>query len=48
MGGPAGGRRQEIECGWLNDKYGVPWQIWPSAANELLGGGDAAGVERTL
>lgn len=44
---PAGGG-QEIECGWLNDKYGVPWQIWPSEANELLGGGDAAGVERAL
>lgn len=39
---------QEIECGWLNDKYGVPWQIWPSEANELLGGSDPAAVERAL
>ncbi|MEV0249388.1 VOC family protein [Nocardia sp. NPDC050712] len=29
---------QEVECGWLNDKYGVPWQVWPAEANELLVG----------
>lgn len=39
---------QAIECGWLNDKYGVPWQIWPSEANELLAGGDPAAVDRAL
>lgn len=39
---------QEIECGWLNDKYGVPWQIWPSEANEFLAGGDPAAVDRAL
>lgn len=39
---------QEIECGWLNDKYGVPWQIWPAEANELLGGDDPAATERAL
>ena len=30
-------------CGWLNDKYGVSWQIIPSSLGRLLGGGgDAA------
>ncbi|GAB2691172.1 VOC family protein [Nocardia thraciensis] len=38
---------QEIECGWLNDKYGVPWQIWPAEANDLMKG-DPAAVERAL
>ncbi len=28
------------QCGWLKDKYGVPWQIVPTAMNALLAGGD--------
>jgi predicted 3-demethylubiquinone-9 3-methyltransferase (glyoxalase superfamily) len=35
----AGG--QEIACGWLKDKYGVRWQIVPSALPPMLA--DAAG-----
>lgn len=27
-------------CGWLQDKYGVSWQIWPSSLADLLGGPD--------
>lgn len=27
-------------CGWLKDKYGLSWQIVPSAMGELLGGSD--------
>jgi predicted 3-demethylubiquinone-9 3-methyltransferase (glyoxalase superfamily) len=23
-------------CGWLKDKYGVPWQIVPSVLGEML------------
>ncbi|MEV0295668.1 VOC family protein [Nocardia sp. NPDC050710] len=38
---------QEIECGWLNDKYGVPWQIWPVEANELFKGDPAAVTRAT-
>ena len=38
---------QEIECGWLNDKYGVPWQIWPAEANELMVG-DKDAVNRAM
>lgn len=29
---------QEIQCGWLTDKYGVAWQIVPSNVGELFGG----------
>ncbi|MFE3446832.1 VOC family protein [Nocardia sp. NPDC059180] len=36
---------KEIECGWLFDKYGVPWQVWPAEADELLTG-DPAAVDR--
>lgn len=37
---------KEIECGWLTDKYGVPWQIWPVEAGELITGPDRAGAAR--
>ena len=30
----AGGK--EIQCGWLNDKYGLSWQIVPTILPELL------------
>ncbi|MGX1808676.1 VOC family protein [Nocardia sp. NPDC055321] len=39
---------KEIECGWLNDKYGVPWQVWPAEANELVGGPDPEGRNRAM
>lgn len=27
---------QEVQCGWLKDKYGVSWQIVPSILPELM------------
>jgi predicted 3-demethylubiquinone-9 3-methyltransferase (glyoxalase superfamily) len=30
----AGGEKQQ--CGWLKDRYGVSWQIIPSALGEML------------
>jgi predicted 3-demethylubiquinone-9 3-methyltransferase (glyoxalase superfamily) len=36
-------------CGWLNDKYGMTWQIIPSSLGRLLsGGGDVARAQRVL
>jgi predicted 3-demethylubiquinone-9 3-methyltransferase (glyoxalase superfamily) len=29
-----------VQCGWLQDKYGLFWQIIPSALGELLGDPD--------
>ena len=34
----AGGRKDR--CGWLQDKYGLSWQIIPSALGKLLGDKD--------
>lgn len=27
---------QEVQCGWLKDKYGLSWQIIPSVMPELM------------
>jgi predicted 3-demethylubiquinone-9 3-methyltransferase (glyoxalase superfamily) len=32
------------QCGWLKDKYGLSWQVTPTALNELLSSG---GPQRT-
>jgi len=29
------------QCGWLKDKYGVSWQIVPTAMNDMMASGDA-------
>jgi predicted 3-demethylubiquinone-9 3-methyltransferase (glyoxalase superfamily) len=36
------------QCGWLRDRYGVSWQIVPSALMQYLGGPDAAGAQRAM
>jgi predicted 3-demethylubiquinone-9 3-methyltransferase (glyoxalase superfamily) len=36
----AGGQKER--CGWLKDKYGLSWQIIPSALGEMLGDKDPA------
>jgi len=39
---------EESQCGWLKDKYGLSWQIVPSALGELLGDKDAEKANRVL
>jgi predicted 3-demethylubiquinone-9 3-methyltransferase (glyoxalase superfamily) len=40
----AGGRKDR--CGWLQDKYGLSWQIIPSALGKLLQDKDAKKSQR--
>ena len=35
-------------CGWLKDKYGLSWQIIPTALTELLGDPDPAKAGRVM
>jgi predicted 3-demethylubiquinone-9 3-methyltransferase (glyoxalase superfamily) len=41
-----GGEKQR--CGWLKDKYGVSWQIIPSALGEMLQDKDAEKSKRAM
>ncbi len=34
------------QCGWLKDKYGVSWQIVPTAMNEMMASGDTEKIAR--
>jgi predicted 3-demethylubiquinone-9 3-methyltransferase (glyoxalase superfamily) len=39
---------EEGPCGWLKDKYGVSWQIIPTALPELLADPDRAKSQRVM
>jgi predicted 3-demethylubiquinone-9 3-methyltransferase (glyoxalase superfamily) len=36
------------DCGWLKDRFGLSWQIVPSALPRLLGDPDAAKANRVM
>ena len=42
----AGGQKQR--CGWLTDKFGVSWQIIPTALGEMLAHEDAEKSQRAM
>jgi two-component system sensor histidine kinase QseC len=43
----AGGGK-EIACGWLQDRFGVYWQVTPVMLPELLAGPDRAKAGRAM
>jgi len=41
----AGGGRPD-QCGWLKDRFGLSWQIVPTAMLDLFAGKDTAAIQR--
>jgi predicted 3-demethylubiquinone-9 3-methyltransferase (glyoxalase superfamily) len=39
---------EESMCGWLKDKYGLSWQIIPTALPQLIGGPDPEKADRAM
>ena len=39
---------KESRCGWLEDKFGLSWQIVPSILGKLLGDPDQARADRAM
>lgn len=39
---------EEVQCGWLKDKFGVSWQIVPAILGEMLHDKDAKRSERVM
>jgi predicted 3-demethylubiquinone-9 3-methyltransferase (glyoxalase superfamily) len=39
---------EEGACGWLRDKYGVSWQIIPTAMNEMISDPDPGRSQRAM
>jgi predicted 3-demethylubiquinone-9 3-methyltransferase (glyoxalase superfamily) len=42
------GGGQEVECGWLKDKFGLSWQIVPSILVNLMGDKDREKAKRVM
>ena len=39
---------EEVECGWLKDRYGVSWQIVPAAIWEIIADPDPERADRVM
>jgi len=37
-----------VQCGWLKDKFGVPWQIVPRALGEMMSDPNADRANRVM
>lgn len=42
------GGGQEVQCGWLKDKFGLSWQVNPPILAELLTDKDAKKAQRVM
>lgn len=39
---------KEIQCGWLEDRFGLCWQIVPESLETMMASPDAAAVQRMV
>ncbi|MFA6265933.1 MAG: VOC family protein [Pseudolabrys sp.] len=42
------GGGEEGPCGWLKDKYGLSWQVFPDFMGDILAGPDRAAAARVM
>ena len=42
------GGGQEVQCGWLKDRFGVSWQVTPSGFGEMFANGTPEQRERWM
>jgi len=38
--------RKSEQCGWLKDKFGLSWQVWPTAMGEMMAKGTPEQIDR--
>jgi predicted 3-demethylubiquinone-9 3-methyltransferase (glyoxalase superfamily) len=39
---------EEVQCGWLKDRYGLAWQVTPAGMEDLFTDPDPARVQRAM
>ena len=39
---------QEVECGWVTDRYGLSWQVVPTGMDELFADADPERARRAM
>ena len=39
---------QEVQCGWLKDKFGLSWQVVPKQFQEIMNSSNKAGASRAM
>ncbi len=39
---------QEVQCGWVTDRYGLSWQVVPREFEKMLTSSDKAAVQRAI
>lgn len=39
---------KEVQCGWVTDRFGVPWQVVPKGMDDMIGGDDPERAQRAM
>jgi predicted 3-demethylubiquinone-9 3-methyltransferase (glyoxalase superfamily) len=39
---------EEVQCGWVRDKFGLSWQVVPEGISDVLAGDDEEGSRRAM